>query len=74
MWKNFKYSYTYFPCWFKRNIPEFLYSIEEELYQVCKKTYDQHNTELVSFEKVGFNKYLVVYKIHFQNELNEVTE
>lgn len=69
MWNSFCYNYTYFPCVFKKNLPKFIHETECELHEECKKIYDQFNVEYVSLSRVGFNKFVVVWRINYQKEL-----
>ena len=73
LWKSFRNEYTYFPCLFKRNLPMFILDIEIDMHKECKELYDEFNIEFQSINKVGLNKYLVVWKVNYQNEINKVS-
>ncbi len=60
---GFKHIYTIFPCVFKRNLPSFIYDAEKSAREKGAEDYENPSVELVSIQKVGFVKYLVVWKV-----------
>lgn len=60
---GFKHIYTLFPCVFKRNLPKFIFDAEKSARETGLETYENPNVELVTIQKVGFFKYLLVWKV-----------
>ncbi|WP_460012038.1 hypothetical protein [Lysinibacillus sp. CTST325] len=58
---SFRYSYITFSCIFK-HLGKTIYDAEKSAREVAKD-YENPIVELVTFQKVGFSKYLTVWKI-----------
>lgn len=59
---NFKHTYAVFPCFFKRNLPVFIFDSEKSSREDATD-FENPSVELVAVQKLGFFKYLVVWKI-----------
>lgn len=59
---NFRYTYRYFPCIFKKHLPRFLFESEQAVREDATD-YKEKSIELVAFQKVGWFKYLTVWKV-----------
>lgn len=58
----FKHVYDTFSCVFKKDLPILIYNSERATRELSKD-YEMPSVELVSIQKVGLFKYLVVWKV-----------
>lgn len=59
---SFRYVYTQFPCFFKRNLPAFIFDGEKSARDGATE-YENPSVEFVTIQKVGIFKYLVVWRV-----------
>lgn len=61
---KFRHTYSVFPCFFKKNLPIFLFENEKSVRESMEE-YQGVSVELMFVKKVSFLKYLAVWKVTF---------
>jgi hypothetical protein len=60
---GFKQVYSMFPCIFKRNLPLFIAECENSTREEAETHYENPSVELITVQKIGWFRYLVVWKV-----------
>ena len=66
---RYRYVFIQFTCFFAKNLPKFIFEAEQKARDVGEEVYESPVVEFKMIQKVGFGKYLTVWKVlEYRNE------